>query len=213
MKSKEFSYRVSFWSIIGIVVIIIYLALTSCERLEYGEAQTYTVEAGQHDSDFPKLMVAKEEIFVKVFFHASCRANTIGPSGWNKLVGLMPGLDPHTNSARWAWRYDNDSIKLASYIYSGGKPEPEIKYIYSVPLEQGDFLTGDGWVELYVGYINEYWKLLTDNEMLGANKYAPGFGERFYITGLWFGGRGVPDQDVQVSYIFGEKKGFRINTD
>ena len=30
MKNKELSYKVSFYSIIGIVVIIIYLACTSC---------------------------------------------------------------------------------------------------------------------------------------------------------------------------------------
>ena len=205
----------------NLLLIIIVLSLLGCERLEYGEKETYTVKEGEHKSDFPKTMTTGKELFVKVYFHASCRAKTVGPSGWNKLVGLMPGpLSVHQNSARWAWRYDpeNDMIKLASYIWQGGiKPTEEnggIEYIYSVPLERGDFHEGTDWVELYVG--NQYgsWQLLTgDSSTLGKRMYAPVLGNNFYILGLWYGGDGVPEHDVHVSYAFGEKKGFNINTD
>ena len=35
MKSKEFSYRACFWGMVGIIVIIITLALSSCAYQKY----------------------------------------------------------------------------------------------------------------------------------------------------------------------------------
>lgn len=154
----------------------------------------FGIESGSSQKEILTIlwMTVKEEVHVKVFFHQSCTAKTIGPSGWNKLVGLSTHLDPHKNSARWAWRYDQETemIKLASYMWiNGEKPTPE-------------------------RYINDYWKILTmESESLGAKASVPKLGEGFFISGLWFGGRGTPDQDLQVSYIFGERKGFNISTD
>ncbi len=219
-KMKGWLY--TFWTCVILLILITLLLIVRCERLEYAEVETYCVSADDHHSDFPKFMQVKEEIFVKVFFHKSCRYDPQpqGMSGWNKLVGLSQTINPHRNSARWAWRYDHDTdmIKLASYIWINGVNPTEqnggIEYIYSVPIEQGDFLEGEDWTELYVGYINEYWKLLTgDSESLGTKMEVPGLGETFYIEGLWFGGNGVPEQETCVSYAFGEMKGFRINTD
>jgi len=191
-----------------IIFFISLFILSSCEIVDYGELNIYCVPANEHYSDFPKLMQTEKEIYVKIFFHESCRyaPQLEDKSGWNKLIGLMPGWDPHINSARWAWRYDHeyDLIKLATYTYIDGTRN--IEYIFSVPLQK--------WIELYVGYNDNRWFLLTGENELGKNILAPGLKrDKYYILGLYFGGNGTPEHQICVSYIFGEEKGFRINTD
>ena len=39
MKDKTFSYRVVFWSLIGAILVTIYLALTSCEKTDYSNPE------------------------------------------------------------------------------------------------------------------------------------------------------------------------------
>lgn len=190
-------------------LILSVLLLTSCWDIKYDNPVSYTVQQGNHYSDFPVMFKKGNEIFVKVNFDKSCKYDEQLPglSGWNKLIGLSEKLDPHVNSARWAWRYNNelDIIDLAAYTYIEGIRE--IEYIMSVPINQ--------WADLYLGYKNSAWFYLTgEGELIGTRVECGEYNKRNFLWhGLYFGGNSVAPHDVTVHYIFGERSGFNINTD
>ena len=211
MKSKELSCRVSGWSIIGLVVIFIYLV--ACERLEYDVPVTYTVPSGQHYSNFP-VIVEGREIWCAVWFTKSCRYDRQPPgeSGWNKLIGLSATYDPHDNSARWAWRYDHDSkmIRLAGYVYIngdrniqdlfGGRLDPDsLKFPLLVPIGE--------WIDLSVKYDKQleawqYWRYYDGGHTGGWMRAGKLKGKNFWWYGLYFGGNAVAPHDINVIYKF-----------
>ena len=195
--------------ILGIILGCLFL-FSSCQKINWGDIETYTVPKGEHASDFPLVKKGKE-IYVEVFFDESCKYDPQpeGMSGWNKLIGLMPNFsDIHTNSARWVWRYNHESgeIDLAAYMYVNG--ERIIEYLFSTPL--------DIWTDLYIGYSKSMtkWMFFTGvSESIGLWYRVDEFKDKdFWWLGLYFGGNSVAPHDVTVRYRFGESS-FNINTD
>jgi len=181
------------------LILLLFILFFSCEPFEYGEEQTYTVEEGDHHSDFP-LKIEGRVIDCQVRFTESCRYDPLPKPGWNKLIGLAVAFDINNddNSARWAWRYDHDTdlIKLAMYTYVNG--ERQIKEVYSVEIGR--------WVELYIAYNKQLtkWEYYTgDSEMLGGWVRCPEFKQKhFRWSGLYFGGESVAPHDIHVQYKF-----------
>ncbi|HMP94841.1 MAG TPA: hypothetical protein PKD90_18320 [Phnomibacter sp.] len=52
----------------------------------------------------------------------------------NKLYGFSEGLDHQFNSARFGWRFSNDSVRLFAYVYANGKRS--VAEICTVPLNE-----------------------------------------------------------------------------
>ena len=184
------------------LLLLIPIIFFACERIDYGEVETYTVKEGEHYSDFP-LLQGKGDIYVQVFFPESCRYDSQPPgmSGWNKLIGLMPGYnDVHKNSARWVWRYNYNTgeIDLATYTYVRG--ERIIIYQMSRPIGT--------WVEIYVGYDKKLtkWVYEVRGAALGGWIRCPEFKDKnFWWLGLYFGGNSVAPHDITVYYKFEDK--------
>lgn len=200
--------------IIVIAAILFFIFLTAgCERLEYDTPITYTVPEGKHFSNFPTVIEGRE-IWCAVQFTESCKYDRQPPgqSGWNKLIGLSATVNPHENSGRWAWRYDQDSemIRLAGYVYIngqrniqdlfGGRLDPDsLKNPLLVPIGK--------WIDLSVEYDKQleswrYWRYYDGGHMGGWMRTGKLKGKNFWWTGLYFGGNATAPHDVNVIYKF-----------
>ena len=182
-----------------LTIILLLGFLMSCNRIDFGGLETYTVKQGEHKSNFP-LIQRGNEIYTQVLFSKSCMYDQqpTGMTGWNKLIGLMPGFnDIHKNSARWVWRYNHGSreIDLATYTYVN--TERVIVHQISTPLEQ--------WIELYVGYDKKLtkWVYGYKGADIGGFVRCPEFKDKnFWWLGLYFGGNSTAPHDITVHYKF-----------
>lgn len=88
--------------------------------------KTVTIKEGRHSSHWlPRFWIRQTAWNATFVFTDSCRYSISYPDqdDWNKLFGVAFGIDPHKNSARWAWRYNGllNVIELLPYIYKDGE--------------------------------------------------------------------------------------------
>lgn len=82
----------------------------------------YIIAAGDHScnkSSIKKLNIATQ--YFTVLFDSSAIYNTIDPENQldiNKLYGFTEGTDPHYNSARIGWSFNNSKLRLYAYAYN-----------------------------------------------------------------------------------------------
>ena len=182
-----------------LLFLLLLILFASCDRIDYGGLESYVVKKGEHVSNFP-LIQKGNEIYAQIYFTKSCAYERLpeGMTGWNKLIGLMPGYnDVHKNSARWAWRYNYNTkeIDLATYTYVNS--ERIIIYQISTPLET--------WIELYVGYDKKLskWSYGFKGIDVGGWVRCDEFSDNsFWWLGLYFGGNSVAPHDITVYYKF-----------
>ncbi len=85
--------------------------------------RTITIPKGKHRAQWmlPRLFWNRRRLIRHVSFDFSCRYELPGndQQDWNKLFGFGWWPAHHTNSARFAWRYNADKkkIELAAYVY------------------------------------------------------------------------------------------------
>jgi hypothetical protein len=87
--------------------------------------KTVTIKEGRHSSHWlPRFWIRQTAWNATFVFTDSCRYSISYPDqdDWNKLFGVAFGIDPHENSARWAWRYNGllDVIEICPYTYQNG---------------------------------------------------------------------------------------------
>ncbi len=87
--------------------------------------EIYTIAAGAHycDQSVLKYISLNEQVF-DVKFDSSAIYTTVNPQSQydiNKLYGFSEGIDPHVNSARIGWSYNNNKLRLYAYIYNNGE--------------------------------------------------------------------------------------------
>lgn len=86
------------------------------------EFKNYRILKGNHYCDFSvfKAIGLTEQNF-KVKFDSTAVYKTLTEDNQfdiNKLFGFTEGLDPHKNSARIGWSYNNDSLRFYGYVYN-----------------------------------------------------------------------------------------------
>ena len=83
--------------------------------------RTYTIKKGEQYSNSITSKFVDPEMKFKVIFDSSAIYTTIDPDNQvdiNKLYGFSDcGKDHQTNSARFGWRWSNDSLRLFAYCY------------------------------------------------------------------------------------------------
>lgn len=83
--------------------------------------KTYTIQKGQQYSFTITSKFVDTEMNFKVIFDSSAIYTTADPGNQidiNKLYGFSDcGKDHHTASARFGWRWSNDSLRLFAYCY------------------------------------------------------------------------------------------------
>lgn len=179
-------------------VIFGILLLTECERINYELEQTYTVPTGKHESNFPVIRDGTK-IMCRVQFNESAiyDLKCEDQADWNKLIGLMVGIDPHKNSARWVWRYNVETslIDYGTYTYVNG--DRIMNYIFSLPVSAKP--------ELVIEYdkYHKFWLYCSDAIISPVNVYCDRFDEKNMTwLGLYFGGDKVAPHDISITYYF-----------
>lgn len=89
------------------------------------EFTEYTIAAGEHYCDKTAIKpVSITQMLFKVKFNSSAIYTTIDPQNQydiNKLYGFTEGQDPHGNSARIGWSFNNGALRLYAYVYNNGQ--------------------------------------------------------------------------------------------
>lgn len=82
----------------------------------------YNIAAGEHFCDKTSIKpITVSEMLFKVKFDNSAIYTTINPLNQydiNKLYGFTEGNDPHVNSARIGWAYNDGKLRLYAYAYN-----------------------------------------------------------------------------------------------
>lgn len=82
----------------------------------------YNIAAGEHYCDKTTIKpVTISEMLFKVKFDSSAIYTTSDPLNQydiNKLYGFTEGQDPHVNSARIGWAYNQGKLRLYAYAYN-----------------------------------------------------------------------------------------------
>ncbi len=85
----------------------------------------YTIAAGEHYCDKTVIKaVSITKMLFKVKFNSSAIYTNVDPLNQydiNKLYGFTEGYDPHVNSARMGWSYNNGALRLYAYAYNNGQ--------------------------------------------------------------------------------------------
>lgn len=83
--------------------------------------KTYTIKKGEHYSYSISSEFKETTLKFKVIFDSSAIYTTIDPSNQhdiNKLYGFSDcGVPHHVESARFGWRWSEDSLRLFAYCY------------------------------------------------------------------------------------------------
>jgi hypothetical protein len=117
-------------------LLAVLLVLQSCSKNEVRipaepaipapeQFTTYTIAAGAHycDQSIIKPVTVTQMLF-RVKFDSTAIYSTVDPQNQydiNKLFGFTEGQDPHFNSARIGWSYNNGALRLYAYAYTNGQ--------------------------------------------------------------------------------------------
>lgn len=110
------------------VFAISVLLLLGCTEIEYEEKiegfDIYRIEEGKHKSSSEIKTFDQPSMEFLVRFDSSAIYDIGGNQGdINKLYGFNDcgqDIENHTHSARFGWRWFNDSLQLFSYVYVNG---------------------------------------------------------------------------------------------
>jgi hypothetical protein len=85
------------------------------------EYKTYTIRKGEQSTNSITGEIKEPSLHFKVIFDSSAIYTTSDPGNQidiNKLYGFSDcGMDHHTASARFGWRWSDDSLRLFAYWY------------------------------------------------------------------------------------------------
>ena len=109
----------------SIVLIFGLLTLTACLKdVDIGQHRIFNIPEGSHASVTTIKAYNRHSLSFAFRFDESAEYlfNDADQFDMNKLLGFKYGLDPHKNSARFGWRWDDDNkyIVISAYTYSNG---------------------------------------------------------------------------------------------
>ena len=118
--------------IITAVTLLFALSLAGCRKIDLtpkkrnhtpGKAITYIIRQGNHECDqHTYASVQYTEQKFKVMFDSSAIYKALTPGNQydiHKLFGFSDNnADHHSYSARFGWRWENNSLKIFSYVYN-----------------------------------------------------------------------------------------------
>ena len=105
--------------------ILLLVSLSSCLKdVSVGQHRIFHIPEGDHASISTIKSYNRESLSFAFRFDQSAKYyfSDIDQYDTNKLLGFKYGLNPHKNSARFGWRWDNDNqyIIISAYTYSNG---------------------------------------------------------------------------------------------
>ena len=158
----------------------------------------YVIRQGSHRA-LPfslGVYIDKKVMTRNVTFHPDCRYDlgNENQQDWNKLFGLGYLWSLHTDSARFAWRYnkEKDCIEIAAYAYVDG--ERIMEYICNIQIGHTYTLSLDVTESRYTFTVN--WGIVTmgqEEVLKNRSKIIS------YKLGLYFGGNEVAPHEMHVT--------------
>lgn len=101
--------------------IIVTIFLAGCEPEWEDPYETFVLPKGKHATGTKlQFLQANELSFYVIFDESAIYNSTVPENQWdiNKLVGFADcNSHHHTNSARFGWRWLNDSLEIHAYCY------------------------------------------------------------------------------------------------
>ena len=115
-------------------LIFVFILLNGCTKTQQQAANPtpvapaeetfiqYNIAAGEHYCDKTSIKPLHiSEMLFKVKFDSSAIYTNLDPINQydiNKLYGFTEGQDPHVNSARIGWAYNDGKLRLYAYAYN-----------------------------------------------------------------------------------------------
>lgn len=115
-------------------LLLLAITLVCCVKKDNYGYKIYTIREGTHMSSQRMTWQTSNRLSFDAVFLESCKYTTQDPVNQqdiNKLYGFSDCNDNHQkNSARFGWRWYNDTIEVFGYVYNDG--ERDFEYINSV---------------------------------------------------------------------------------
>jgi len=124
---------------IRVIIALIIILMISCEGRMEEDYEYFVIPSGKHAAFVPKVQSLQSKYLrFEAIFDASARYNTqtaVNQYDINKLMGFSDcNSHHHSNSARFGWRWLNDTLEIHAYVYADG--ERKSKLIGAVDLNE-----------------------------------------------------------------------------
>lgn len=170
-------------------LLFILFFLLSCRK--EGNIKEFKIKKGNHSSQLYLGNIKSNVIDVDILFDSSCiydLKDSIQQHDINKLIGFTScGSLHHTNSARFGWRWYNDSLQIFSYCYVN--KNRIIEYIKSVNVEE--------WHNYQIIDNEFYYNFVVDDISTYTNKDSCLESNR-YLLKPYFGGDFPAPHDIYI---------------
>ena len=124
--------------IIRLIMIFIIALLVSCEEPLENDYRYYVIPKGKHDGSFKMQSLQSHKLQFNAMFDQTAIYESqipVNQHDINKLMGFSDcNSHHHENSARFGWRWLNDSLEIHAYVYNDGERSSE--YIGIVELNE-----------------------------------------------------------------------------
>ncbi len=172
-------------------LLIPLLLLIGCTKHKNG-FNIYTIQEGEHSSGFRVHSLRSDNLSFKCRFNSTAIYQTQDPINQldiNKLYGFSDCNDQHQeNSARFGWRWLNNSIEIHAYVYNNGVRSTQ--YMKSVNIDETHQysikIDGDSYI------------FTIDGEIVVMNRTNNCTTGLYYKLFPYFGGDEVAPHDISI---------------
>lgn len=175
-----------------ISVIMLYV-LVGCEQKYIEPFKVYTIKEGQHSSVIKSESLQSTKLKFKAKFDESVMyTSELAENQWdtNKLLGFSDCNSNHQqNSARFGWRWAENQLEIAAYVYANG--ERIIEYIGSIEINQAANFKIEISGKHYIFTLNNYPPVKIER----GSTCDVGL---YYMLWPYFGGDETPDHDIHI---------------
>ena len=175
-----------------IFVILICFLFSSCQKIE-NDFFVYKIKEGKHRSVTRYETIKSDELKFVAIFNSSAIYESKDPVNQldiNKLYGFSDCNSHHQkNSARFGWRWNNNSLEILAYVYNDG--ERKYQFITTVPL--------DTEVNYSLKITDDSYQFFVDNSYVIMDRTSNCDVGFHYLLYPYFGGDEPAPHDISIS--------------
>jgi len=107
-----------------LLIIVFFILLSACEENLINEYQLFVIPKGEHYCNYKVEALQENELSFMAILDSTMTYTSVEPINQhdiNKLYGFSDCNDQHhENSARFGWRWLNDTMEIHAYFYQNG---------------------------------------------------------------------------------------------
>lgn len=173
--------------------LLLFAIVSACEQPWEEPFKIYTMKKGKHESTFKVTSLQSEALVFKAKFDETAKYKTQTEENQHDLNKLMGFSDcnslHHANSARFGWRWLNDTLEIHAYCYVNGQRTSQ--YIGAVEIGQEAYYSLQVTNDQYIFNLNEEEVVTIDRgDVCNVGIY--------YMLWPYFGGDETAPHDVHV---------------